>query len=65
LRENAKNYSKTCGDFGCAQENGEAFAHSDVLASRLRVLQVLPPTGDEHNPNHDVQKKKRDVNKLG
>lgn len=38
---------------------------SDVLASRLRVLEVLPPTGDEHNSNHDAQKKKRDISKLG
>jgi hypothetical protein len=44
---------------------GEAFAHSDVFASRLRVFEVLPSTGDEHHSNHDAQKKKRNVSELG
>jgi hypothetical protein len=42
----------------------EAFTHSDVLVSRVRVLEVIPSTGDEHNPNHDAQKKKRDISEL-
>jgi len=44
---------------------GEAFAHSDVLASRLGVLEVFPSTGDKHNPNHHAQKKKRYISELG
>jgi hypothetical protein len=64
LREDAKNYSQTSGDFGCAQKNSKTFAHSDVLAPRFRVLEVIPSTGDEHNSNHDAQKKKRDIREL-
>ncbi len=61
MRENAKNYSETSGDFGRAWKNGEAFAHSDVLASRLGILEVRPATSDEHKSNRDAQKKKRDI----
>jgi|SRR6266481_4251936 len=43
LRENAKNYPDTSADFGRAQKNSEAFAHSDVLASRLRFLECFQP----------------------
>jgi hypothetical protein len=32
---------------------------------RLRVLEVIPSTGDEHKSNHDPQKKKRDISELG
>ena len=41
------------------------FAHSDILASRLRILEVIPSAGNEHKSNHDAQKKKRDISELG
>jgi len=34
-------------------------------APRLRAFEVISSTGDEHNSNHDAQKKKRDISELG
>jgi hypothetical protein len=42
----------------------EAFAHSNGLASHLRILEVFPSTRYEHDPNHDAQKKKRDISET-
>ena len=40
-------------------------AHSNVLAPSLRILEVFPSTRHEHDPDHDAQKKKRDVIEKG
>jgi hypothetical protein len=64
LGENAQDHSETSSDLSRAQENREAFAHFNGLASRLGVLEVFPSTRYEHDPNHDAQKKKRDISET-
>jgi len=64
LGENAKDDTETSGDPSRAQKNREAFAHSDGLAPSLRILQVFPSARHEHDPNHDAQKKKRDISET-
>ena len=65
MSEDAKDDSETSGTLSRTQKNRKTFAHFDVFAPGLRILEVLPSTGDEHNPNHDAQKKKRDISELG
>src|SRR5439155_11009017 len=53
------------GTLSRAQKHREAVAHANVFASRLRILEVFPSTGDEHYRDHDAQKKKRDISEMG
>jgi len=53
------------GTLSRAQKHREAFAHANVFAWRLRILEVFPSTGDEHYRDHDAQKKKRDISEMG
>jgi hypothetical protein len=64
LGEYAKDHSQAPCDLSRAQKNREAFAHFNGLASRLGVLEVFPSTRYEHDPNHDAQKKKRDISET-
>ena len=48
-----------------AQKNRETFAHSNVLASRLEILEVFPSTRHEHDPDQDAKEKKRDIRETG
>ena len=57
----AKDNSETSGQLSCSQEDREAFTHSDVFASLLRVFEVFPSAHDEHEPDHDAQQKERHV----
>jgi len=61
LREDAKDNSETPCELSGTQKNGEALAHSNVLASSLGVFEMFPSTGHEHDSDHDAQEKKRDV----
>ena len=64
LGENAKDHSQAPCDFSRAQKDREAFAHSNGLASPLRILEVFPSTRYEHDSNHDAQKKKREISET-
>jgi hypothetical protein len=61
----AKDHSETSGELRRAENNREAFARSDVFAPSLRVPEVFPSTRHEHDPNHNAQKKKRDISEMG
>jgi hypothetical protein len=57
LSQNAKNHSETSGEFSRAEKNCEPFAHFNILASRVGVLEVIPSTRDGHDPDHYAQEK--------
>src|SRR5437868_3341144 len=64
LRENAECDPQASGDFGDAEENGEALAHADARASPSRISQVFPTTRNEDQPNHQSEKQQPDVGEL-
>jgi len=65
LSEDAKDHSEPSGKLSRAQKNRKTFSGLNVFAPRLGIFDVVPATGDKHNPNHETQKEKRDVGELG
>jgi hypothetical protein len=54
LSENPENHSETSRGFSEAEKNREPFAHSNVLASCLGMLDMASSTRYEHDSNHDA-----------
>lgn len=61
LGEHPGSDAKASGNFGDSQEDGEAFAHPDVLGSLGSVFHVAGAAGDKDQADHEAHEEQGEI----